>query len=146
MRVSGLTICVVPILVLAGHAEQVFSRPPRESFSPRWPDKTVLTPLDTSGGTWRQTGTVPTAYRNARADIQKRFLHQGCVLEKNVRLNTKPGQRRELTVWRWKKDKVLVMISELSADRTDLAWGMIPRAAPSAPVDKRLAQRKHEIK
>lgn len=125
MRKNSAAICTLLIISLAGQAGQVFSRPPKKTFSPRWPEHTVLSPPDTSGDTWHQTGVLQTAYRTARGDIKKRFRHQGCVLEKNMILSAKPGHRRELTLWRWGKKTFLVMLSESTADQTALAWGMI---------------------
>lgn len=146
MRINGVIICLFQLVVLIGHAGQTFSRPPRKSFSPRLPETAVMNPVDTSGETWRQTGVVPTAFQNARKNIQKRLIQQGCVLEKNMSINKKPGQRRELTLWRWEKDKILVMMSELAADRTDLAWGIIPFDDQKLPMKKQLTQLKQGIK
>ena len=139
MRKIGMAICLFSLMSLTGRTDLIFSRPARKSVFPRWPENTVLSSPDTSGETWRQTGVLQTAYRNARAGIKKTFALQGCVLEKHVLLSVKPGHRSELILWRRKKDNILVMISEAAADRTDLAWGIISPEKRKEPLKNQLS-------
>ncbi len=98
---------------------------PAPPLSLRLPPLARLEGIDDTGETWRQTGEMPTAYLSALQDMQKCLRQQEWKLIQQVPFRSETGKRRNLMTWQHKHERILVLVSELAADKTGLAWGIL---------------------
>ena len=90
----------------------------------RMPPLAKMKEVSESGDTWRQTGEMAASYRATLQDLRKCLRQQQWRLLQEVKLDAVNGRRRDLMTWRNDGNRILVMVSEISAGRTAIAWGI----------------------
>ena len=107
----------VPLLAALLHAD------------PAMPGGFVTTWTDSSGLTWRETGTLPLAFTNAAAAVKASMKSQGYALRHDIFDKSLPGHR--LFLFRKGGEEVTILLSRAEdTGATGLSWG-VTRASDS---------------
>lgn len=118
---SRIKALFLTVFVAAAHAT---------AADPAMPDGFKAAFSDSTGLTWRQSGSVAAAMTNAVAALSAAMTAQGYRMKHDIFDTTSPEPDRHLFLWVKPDEELTVMLWDAGDGETGFAWGL---SAPEKP-------------